>query len=93
MLPFTPARGAHAAACEAAAKSRVNSSDAEKVAVAGRATNHSLTFGRPRYLTASAPAFATWPSWEESPPETPIAPMILPSTVIGTPPSAKMTPP
>ena len=39
------------------------------------------------YFRPLAPALATCPSCVGSMPETPIAPMILPSTIIGTPPS------
>src|SRR3984893_6079841 len=40
------------------------------------------------YFAASAPAVATSPSWLEAAPETPIAPIILPSTMRGMPPSS-----
>jgi len=39
------------------------------------------------YLAASAPAFATCPSCCAVAPETPIAPTIFPSTIMGSPPS------
>src|ERR1700733_5827554 len=42
-----------------------------------------------RYLaSASAPTLATWESCDDSAPETPMAPTILPSTTIGKPPSS-----
>jgi hypothetical protein len=39
------------------------------------------------HLAASAPAFATCPSWFEVAPDTPIEPTIFPSTIMGRPPS------
>ena len=44
------------------------------------------------YLAAAAPAMATSASWLDITPETPMAPIILPSTTIGTPPSSGKTP-
>src|SRR6266853_2113658 len=44
------------------------------------------------YLTASAPAFAICASWWEATPDTPIAPIILPSAIMGRPPSARHAP-
>src|ERR1700685_1320287 len=38
-------------------------------------------------LSASAPALATWESCDDKEPDTPMAPMILPSTMTGKPPS------
>ena len=44
--------------------------------------------GCPDCTTAAAPALATCASCEESAPETPIAPMIVPSRMTGRPPSS-----
>jgi len=44
-------------------------------------------YGAFSYFSASIPAFATCPSCGALPPETPTAPMILPSTTMGIPPS------
>ena len=44
------------------------------------------------YSTAATPARAHWPSCGLVPPETPIAPTILPSTTIGIPPSTGTAP-
>ena len=44
------------------------------------------------YLIASAPAWATWPSWCDCTTDTPIAPMTLPPATMGTPPSAALVP-
>src|SRR5882757_2730504 len=48
--------------------------------------------GPSAYFTASAPAFAHCPSCGAVPPDTPIAPAILPSTKIGIPPSIGTAP-
>jgi hypothetical protein len=44
------------------------------------------------YLTAALPALATSPSCSPLPPETPTAPISLPSMIIGTPPSIGIAP-
>src|SRR6058998_3119643 len=44
------------------------------------------------YFRLSAPAFAIWASCCEVTPETPMLPMSLPSTTIGTPPSSGLAP-
>lgn len=44
------------------------------------------------YLRAATPAAATCPSWALVPPETPMAPTILPPMAIGTPPSTGTAP-
>ena len=44
------------------------------------------------YFSASMPAWAIWASCCEVTPETPMPPMILPSTTIGMPPSSTLYP-
>ena len=46
----------------------------------------------PGYLITAAPACATWPSCTDEPPEAPMAPMILPPSMMGTPPSIALMP-
>jgi cytochrome P450 len=53
-----------------------------------RITNADVELGG----SASIPAFATCPSCGAVPPETPMAPMILPSAMIGMPPSIGLAP-
>lgn len=45
-----------------------------------------------RYFGAAAPAWAVRPSWSLLPPEAPIAPISLPSAMIGMPPSTGIAP-
>lgn len=44
------------------------------------------------YFSTPAPAVATWPSCWNVPPDTPMAPTILPATISGRPPSTGMAP-
>ena len=58
----------------------------------GGADTHSGCSLRQACTTAAAPARAHWPSCGLAPPQTPIAPTILPSMTIGTPPSTGTAP-
>src|SRR5262249_39052217 len=58
----------------------------------GRGTSPCPTGERANYFRASAPAWAIWASCWDVTPETPMAPMILPPTTIGIPPSSMLAP-